>query len=81
MGKAVFYMGENGMGSAMKIVNNILLGASMLSFSEALFLGEKLGIAKETLLNILPGGPVTAPYITSKKSKFANDDFSTEFPL
>ncbi len=81
MGRLIIYMGGNGMGSAMKIVNNILLGSSMLAFSEALFLGEKLGISKEKILEILPGGPVTAPFISLKKEKLLNEEFGTEFPL
>ncbi|MBP0021546.1 MAG: NAD(P)-dependent oxidoreductase [Cyanobacteria bacterium SBLK] len=81
MGKKVIRMGENGMGSAFKLVLNHLLATSMAAFSEGLILGEALGISLETLLNILVGGPVAAPYLALKRSKLENDDYEAEFPL
>ncbi len=51
--KAVIYVGGTGMGSAMKIVNNVLLASAMVSFSEALVLGESLGLNKEMIFDTL----------------------------
>ncbi|MEM9539209.1 MAG: NAD(P)-dependent oxidoreductase [Cyanobacteria bacterium P01_E01_bin.42] len=81
MGKKVVRMGENGMGSAFKLVLNHLLATSMAAFSEGLILGEALGISRETLLNSLIGSPVTAPYLALKRTKLENDDYEAEFPL
>ena len=65
----------------MKMVVNLMLGIAMASFSEALVLGKSLGFDKETLFNTLLGGPVTAPYLSAKKNKFAGDHYETDFPL
>jgi 3-hydroxyisobutyrate dehydrogenase/glyoxylate/succinic semialdehyde reductase len=46
MGKAVHHIGGHGMGSAMKMVSNLLLGQAMVAFTEALVFGESLGITK-----------------------------------
>lgn len=81
MGKKILYLGEAGKGTSMKMVVNLLLGASMASFSEAMVLGNALGFNKETLFQILLGGSVTAPYLSAKKEKFARDQYETEFPL
>ncbi len=81
MGKKILYLGENGKGTSMKMIVNLMLGAAMASFSEAMVLGESLGLDKETIFNTLLGGPVTAPYLTAKKGKFANDSYETDFPL
>ncbi len=81
MGKAVFHMGGHGMGSAMKMVNNILLGQAMVAFSEALVLGETLGMTKQVLFDTLSASPVMAPFLNFKRKKFESDDFSVEFPL
>jgi len=81
MGKKILHLGETGKGTSMKMVVNLMLAAAMASFSEALVLGESLGFDKETLFNTLLGGPVTAPYLTAKKEKFAKGEYETDFPL
>ena len=81
MGKAVFHVGGHGMGSAMKMVNNIILGQAMVAFSEALAFGESLGITKQAMFDTLASSPVMAPFLNFKRKKFETDDFSVEFPL
>lgn len=81
MGKAVHHIGGHGMGSAMKMVNNILLSTAMSAFSEALVLGEALGIPKNTMFDTLAASPVTAPFLNLKRPKIERGDFSVEFPL
>ena len=81
MGKAVLPMGGHGMGSAMKMVNNIILGQAMTAFSEALAFGESLGMTKEAMLETLATSPVTAPFLNTKRQKFEKNDYSVEFPL
>jgi len=53
MGKNVFHCGGPGTGEIAKICNNLILGINMISTSEGLSLGEKLGINPKTLSNIL----------------------------
>lgn len=81
MGSKVVHVGENGMGTALKVVINLQLGLSMAAFAEGLALGESLGISQETLLNVLVGGPVVAPFLASKRAKIENSDYEAEFPL
>jgi 3-hydroxyisobutyrate dehydrogenase-like beta-hydroxyacid dehydrogenase len=81
MGKAVFHIGGHGMGSAMKMVNNIILGQAMVAFAEALTFGESLGITKQTMFDTLAASPVMAPVLNFKRKKFETGDFSVEFPL
>jgi glyoxylate/succinic semialdehyde reductase len=81
MGKAVFPMGENGMGTSMKMVNNIMLAQTMAAFSEAIVLGEALGIARDQLFNTLLNSPVSAPFLMMKRLKIEGGKFDTEFPL
>ncbi|MDH4164376.1 MAG: NAD(P)-dependent oxidoreductase [Nitrospirota bacterium] len=81
MGKAVMHMGSHGMGSSMKMVNNVILGQAMVAFTEALAFGESLGLTKQTIFDTLASSPVTAPFIMFKRKKFEDRDFSVEFPL
>jgi len=81
MGNKIVYMGEISKGASMKMVINLLLAQAMASFSEGMALGESLGIPKERLLELLPGGPAVAPFISGKKEKIRTDNFEPEFPL
>jgi len=81
MGKAVYHIGGHGMGSAMKMVNNLLLGQAMVAFSEALVFGESLGITKQAMFDTLASSPVMAPFLNFKRKKLEQNDFSVEFPL
>ena len=56
MGKNVVHCGPIGSGQVAKICNNLLAGISMIGTSEAFILGEKLGVQKETLFEILKNG-------------------------
>jgi 3-hydroxyisobutyrate dehydrogenase/glyoxylate/succinic semialdehyde reductase len=81
MGKAVYHIGGHGMGSSMKMVNNILLGQAMVAFSEALVFGESLGITKQAMFDTLASSPAMAPFVNFKRKKLEQNDFSVEFPL
>ena len=81
MGKKILHVGENGKGTSMKMVINLLLGQAMVAFSEGMLLGESLGISKEQLMEVILGGPVVAPFLSGKKNKLIKNNFETEFPL
>jgi len=81
MGKKTIHVGENGMGSALKLVNNQIMGISMYGFVEGLLLGESFGIDKAKIFDILKGSPIAAPMIQMKRNKIENNDYSPEFPL
>src|SRR6267154_2350612 len=69
------------MGSALKMVNNLLLASSMAAFAEGLVLGQALGISPERLLDFLTGSPLVAPYLAGKRDKIERGDYAAEFPL
>ncbi|CAI0545527.1 unnamed protein product [Linum tenue] len=52
MGKNTIYCGGAGTGSAAKICNNLAMAVSMLGVSEALALGQSLGIDASTLTQV-----------------------------
>ncbi|MCB0211802.1 MAG: NAD(P)-dependent oxidoreductase [Anaerolineae bacterium] len=81
MGNRVVHIGKAGMGIALKVVVNNMLGASMAIFAESMALGEALGLSQETLLNVLVGGPVAAPFLAGKRPKIEQQDYDPQFPL
>jgi 3-hydroxyisobutyrate dehydrogenase len=52
MGKAVIHAGAPGSGQAAKIVNNMILGATMVATCEAFALAQKLGLDLQTFFDI-----------------------------
>ena len=53
MGKNIIYCGKAGLGQATKICNNMLAGINALAAAEAMVMGERLGVAPETLYNVI----------------------------
>jgi len=53
MGENIFYMGELGRGSAMKLVNNILGLTSGLATAEAIYLGVEKGLQPDQMAEVI----------------------------
>ena len=81
MGSKTIHAGDTGMGTSLKMLVNSLLAQSMAVFAESVVLGEKMGFARNFLLEFLPALPVTAPFLKSKAEKIKSNDYSVEFPL
>ena len=81
MGKKTIRIGEPGMGASYKMLVNVMLAQSMIVFSEAVLLGEKMGIDKDFLLNTLPNLVVSAPFTKFKAEMVRQDDYEVQFPL
>ncbi len=81
MGKKVLQIGAIGKGTSFKMLVNIMLAQSMLIFSEAVLLGEKLGISNDFLLDLLPNLVVSAPFTKFKAETIKNNNYDVQFPL
>jgi 3-hydroxyisobutyrate dehydrogenase-like beta-hydroxyacid dehydrogenase len=79
--KQYFLLGGPGSGTAMKLVVNTLLGVGMQAIAEAVVLGEKAGLDRERLLEVLSQTAVIAPAHVGKLTKAAINDYSPQFPL
>ena len=65
----------------MKLVVNTLLGVGMQAIAEAVVLGEKSGLDRERLLEVLSKTAVVAPAHVGKLARIAINDYSPQFPL
>jgi 3-hydroxyisobutyrate dehydrogenase-like beta-hydroxyacid dehydrogenase len=79
--KQYFLLGDAGSGTAMKLVVNTLLGVGMQAIAEAVVLGEKAGLDRERLLEVLSKTAVIAPAHVGKLARAAVNDYSPQFPL
>src|SRR5271163_1253217 len=76
-----FYLGPSGSGATMKLVVNALLGIGMQAIAEAVALGEKAGLDRNRLLDVLSQTAVVAPAHVGKLQRAKNRDYSPQFPL
>jgi 3-hydroxyisobutyrate dehydrogenase-like beta-hydroxyacid dehydrogenase len=76
-----FYLGPSGSGATMKLVVNTLLGVGMQAIAEAVALGEKAGLNRHRLLEVLSYTAVVAPAHLGKLQRAMDGDYSPQFPL
>jgi 3-hydroxyisobutyrate dehydrogenase len=76
-----FYLGPSGSGATMKLVVNALLGIGLQAIAEAVALGEKAGLDRNRLLDVLSQTAVVAPAHVGKLQRAKNRDYSPQFPI
>jgi 3-hydroxyisobutyrate dehydrogenase-like beta-hydroxyacid dehydrogenase len=76
-----FYLGPSGSGATMKLVVNTLLGIGMQAIAEGIALGEKAGLDRKRLLDVLSETAVVAPAYLGKLESARKNDYSPQFPL
>jgi len=79
--KNYFYLGPSGSGATMKLVVNTLLGIGMQAIAEAVALGEKAGLDRNRLLEVLSQTAVVAPAHVGKLQRVMRSDYSPQFPI
>ena len=82
LGKNIYHVGGTGSGDAIKIVNNLLLGANMAALAEALALGVKMGLKAQIMKDVIS---VSSGRSYPLEAKFDNfimaDSFDTGFAI
>jgi 3-hydroxyisobutyrate dehydrogenase-like beta-hydroxyacid dehydrogenase len=81
LAKQYFHLGSSGSGTTMKLVVNALLGVNMQAIVEAVALGEKAGLNRELLLEVLAQTAVVSAAHQNKLVRAQRDDYSPQFPL
>jgi 3-hydroxyisobutyrate dehydrogenase-like beta-hydroxyacid dehydrogenase len=76
-----FYLGGSGSGTTMKLVANTLLGVGMQAIAEAVALGQKEGLDRHRLFDVLSRTAVIAPAHLGKLSRADLGDYSAQFAL
>ena len=61
IGPTVNYVGGNGLAAMMKVAVNLNLPVQILAFSESLLLAERMGISRETAVEVLMNSVVASP--------------------
>lgn len=75
LGNRQTYLGQGEAARYMKIVINMMLGHALQSFSEALVLGEKLGLEWDTMVSLIADSAAASPLIRYKADSVRARDF------
>ncbi|TCS80621.1 NAD(P)-dependent oxidoreductase [Tepidibacillus fermentans] len=81
VGKASFYLGENGAGSNAKLAINSMLGIYIQGLAETVLFAERAGIPRDTMLEIVKLSAVGAPIANIKTASIIEDQYPAAFAL
>jgi len=81
LGKKVIPFGAIGKGSAAKLVINLLLGISGQAIGETMLFSERLGLDRESVIELISNSGMNTPLFQTKKDMFRSQEFPSQFML
>ncbi len=81
LGKQNSYLGSSGKGTTMKLVVNLLLGLGRQALAEALVLGEKAGLERAQLIDVLGRTAVVSPRQQADLEHARQREYPADFAL
>lgn len=82
MGKNIYHIGETGSGSVVKLINNLMVAFHTQAVSEAVTLGQKMGVDLDLLFNILDNSYAQSRiYDRHYNSFISKDQFEAGFAI
>ena len=79
MAVKIVYAGKNGMGTTLKLINNLILGVAVEAVSEALVLAAKAGIDPQKVIDITSVGGARTAAMETRGPRMIRRDFSAGF--
>jgi len=79
IGRVTWYLGEPGLATKMKLINNLVLGSFMATGAEAVALAEASGIGRAQAVDILLSGAGNSMILNAKKENLVRGVFPTQF--
>jgi len=81
MGVKVIHVGENGMGTTLKLINNLIMGVAIEAVSEALVLAMKAGIDPQKVVEITSVGGARTGAMEVRGPRMIKRDFAPHFSV
>ena len=79
MGVKIIHVGENGKGTTLKLINNLIMGVAIEAVAEALVLASKAGIDPQKVLEITSVGGARTGAMETRGPRMIQHDFSPHF--
>jgi len=77
--KIVYVGRENGMGTTLKLINNLILGVAIEAVAEALLFAERVGIDPQRVVEITSVGGARTSAMETRGTRMIKRDFSPHF--
>ncbi len=81
IGQRTLWLGPAGLGSRMKLVNNVLLAFTAEGVANSFALAHRLGLEAASVIDAFDGGPLVSPWASGKFRRIARGEYSEEFAL
>jgi 3-hydroxyisobutyrate dehydrogenase len=81
LGQRTIWLGPAGLGSRLKLVNNVMLAFVVEGMGEAISLAHHLELTTEAVIETIGFGPLASPYMVSKLDRIAHGEYESEFSL
>ena len=81
LGQHVFLVGARQEASRLKLIVNAWMTAATVAMADALRASDELGVPRDTLLEVLSGGPLGMPYALQKAQLMTAHDYTPGFPI
>ncbi len=81
IGQRTLWLGPAGLGSRMKLVNNVLLAFTAEGVANSFALAHRLGLEAASVIEAFDGGPLVSAWESGKFRRIAQGDYSEEFAL
>lgn len=81
MGTNLQYIGPMGSGQAVKLVNNVIIAATVVGLAEGVLMGEVFGLSKEKISDALKDVPAFSMYMRLKMENFLKENYAPIFTL
>ena len=79
IGRLLFFLGEPGVATKMKLANNLVLATLMAGIAEAAAVAERSGIPRDKALDILAAGAGNSAVLAARRESLLAEDFSPHF--
>ena len=79
MGVKIIHVGENGKGTTLKLINNLVMGVAIQAVAEALVLAKKSGIDPVKVMEITSVGGARTGAMETRGLRMIQHDFSPHF--
>ena len=79
MGVKIIHVGENGKGTTLKLINNLVMGVAIQAVAEALVLAKKSGIDPVKVMEITSVGGARTGAMETRGLRMIHHDFSPHF--
>ncbi len=81
MGNNIHYMGKSGLGQAIKLVNNLIVGETTIALAEGFLLGESLGLKRKQVQEALENVFAVSPAMRAKMPTMVVNKFPVTFSV